>query len=184
MKLRLLLIISGLLVCLNVKANWYMTANAGYMDAESGDAQASAESFKITLATEIHPQWDIELSGQTLAKSDFGEFQIDPSADLGMKGYSLGVAMLGKAANRTGELFYRLGVQYVDAEWEALSGTDGCGSDLAVCVLDDSRFAGVIGVGFDTKLTRSWFVRIEAEYLRGEDDFSAGAGYIGLRYQF
>lgn len=163
----------------------YGAITGGYTDADYSEVSVDGLSYKLTFGHEISRQWYVEAGYQQLF-DDLDDVE-------GAKGDALFLAVLGKAGNQTGELFYRLGVLNVDVQGSEfaidgqcavgdISGTDASGN--AICSFDDGGIAGVVGFGFDFFVGLNSMIRIEAEHIRGQDGLSVNAAYLGFRYNF
>ncbi|MFC3093017.1 hypothetical protein DRW07_02210 [Alteromonas sediminis] len=166
----------------------YGVVGLGYADSEIANSSTSDLSYRLALGHQFDRQWYVELGYQKL---------VDDSGDgpgTGLTADALSISALGKAANRSGELFYRMGLANVDLKGQALVNNDdqcevggviGQTADMVdVCGFDEGVFAGVVGLGFDYHLGLNTMLRLEGEYMFGEDDFSTGAVYVGIRYNF
>ncbi|MFC4700169.1 outer membrane beta-barrel protein [Glaciecola siphonariae] len=159
--------------------NFYGILSAGYVQNEIEDYELDKASYKLGIGYEITPQWYLEAGYQGLGEESASG---DPGSDKA-EFSSLYLSALGKARGQYGELFYRLGVMRVDADIESASELS-CGSEVVACTIGDSLLAGAVGVGFDMYVHHSIMLRFEAEYIKGEQDYSANAAYIGVRYNF
>lgn len=151
----------------------YGLATIGYSDADFANDSEGEISFSLAYGRQIHEQWYAE--GGYYRLFDYSNDVADASGD------ALYAALLGKASNASGELFYKLGVAKVD-----ISSDVQCGSAETplTCAYDDSIAAGLAGLGFDYYLTHSSMVRMEYVFFGGEDNFSAHTFSIGFRYNF
>lgn len=163
----------------------YGVVDFGYTDADFSEIVVEDFSYKLALGHEISRQWYVEAGYQSIF-DDLEEVE-------GAKADALFISVLGKAGNRSGELFYRLGVLNVDVQGREfavegvcalgeVSGTDPSGNTL--CTYDEGGVAGVLGVGFDFFVGLNSMVRLEAEHIRGQNGLSVNAVYLGLRYNF
>lgn len=181
------------------KTKMYAAVAGGYLQGENDVSSAEGGSYKLSIGYELHPQWYLEASYQSLPEQDHlvaatvtGDTQSD--IEPAFKGNIWGLSMLGKAGNRSGELFYRVGILAFNTDYQSLgSGADLCGSanNLSVsgtayslCENSASGMAGVIGLGFDYFIGRNMLIRIEAEHIEGEGGFNSDGGYVGIRYNF
>jgi len=155
----------------------YAVGSILYSDIELGDQALTGLGYKLGLGHQFHPQWYVEAGVQQLADEQ------DPNNRLQADGLYL--SLLGKARNRTGELFYRLGVMRLDLQGEYIPPGSACATVVpSPCAFDNSIMAGNIGLGFDFFLTDRMMMRVEGEYIQGERDFSAGVFTLGVRYNF
>jgi len=166
----------------------YGVVGLGYADTEIANSSAKELSYRLALGHQFDRQWYVELGYQKLVDDD------GDGPGTGLTADALSISALGKAANRSGELFYRLGLANVDLKGQALANDDGqceVGSVVAqtaqmadICGFDEGVLGGVVGLGFDFNLGLNTMLRLEGEYMVGEDDFSSGAVYLGIRYNF
>lgn len=195
-------------VCTSVSANnggFHVVAAAGGAISDVSTNSFPSDdleevSYKLALGYELSQQWAFELAYQDMGDNeltmisdgqaivDFSEQAFDVSA--------VQLSALGKASNRHGELFYRLGVMQVMNEASYRVNASECGVDdtlvanlstdplLSSCLRDNEELAGVIGIGFDFFVYRSLMLRLEMEYIKGEDDYEAQAAYVGFRLNF
>jgi hypothetical protein len=166
----------------------YGVAGVGYGDGDLDGATASGVSYRFAIGHRYHRQWNLELGYQNIVDDEangLGE---------GLSAKAITLSALGKAANRDGELFYRIGLAHIDISGQALADNDGvCAAGSAIgtvadvgtfCGIDENVFGGVVGLGYDAYVGLNSMVRIEGEYIYGESEFSAGAMYIAFRYNF
>lgn len=163
----------------------YGVVTAGYADADYSEIGVENVSYKFALGHELSRQWYIEAGYQQLF-DDLDDVE-------GGKADALFLSVLGKAGNKTGELFYRLGVLNVDVQGSEFAIDGQCalgeigGADAngnAICRYDEGGVAGVVGFGFDFFVGLNSMVRLEAEHIRGQDGLSINAAYLGFRYNF
>jgi hypothetical protein len=166
----------------------YGVVGMGFADGDLDGATANGLSYRFAIGHEYHRQWNFELGYQNIVDeeaSGFGE---------GLAATAITLSALGKASNREGELFYRIGLANIDVTGQTLADNDGvCANGSVIgtvvdvgtfCGVDENVIGGVVGLGFDVYTGLNSMVRIEGEYLYGESEFSAGAVYIGFRYNF
>ncbi len=169
--------------------NFYGVLSAGYVKNEVEEYELNKASYKLGIGYELTSQWYLEAGYQALgeenADADFADIDADKA-----EFSALYLSILGKARGEYGELFYRLGAMRVDADVESVSSLD-CEPGVAPsptvpasCSFDEGLIAGVVGIGFDFYVHHSTMMRFEIEYIKGEKDYVATAGYIGLRYNF
>ena len=184
--------------------NLYGVASLGYSDFDSDFAVEQPENagYKLTLGYQVDRQWYVEFGFQQFADQSL---QLSLPTTLNdaenfeakIQGNAVYAALLGKARGQLGELFYRLGVLNTDVRGQSLSvGSVLCnqgtatvfsvdsGEEYTLCDYDEGGIAGVVGLGFDFFLTARAMIRVEAEHIRGQDDLTINAVYVGLRYNF
>ncbi|MFT4995251.1 MAG: hypothetical protein ACI965_002300 [Paraglaciecola sp.] len=182
--------------------NFYGVFNLGYSDAEVALSDSKSAAYKLGLGYQFDRQWYAEFGFQQLAdvslQRDLPETrEAAQNYQNKMKGIGLYAALLGKASNEVGELYYRLGVLNTDIEGQSLlTGSATCvlgvateftvpsGDAFTLCEYDESGIAGVIGIGFDFYLSGKTMLRAEVEHIKGENDLELSAGFIGIRYNF
>lgn len=176
----------------------YGVVSAGYSEADFDQSKSSGGTYKLALGYEINRQWYAEFGYQRISDSSMltafpTTYTEAQAAELGMQGDALFASVLGKAAGRMGELFYRVGVLKTDFKVQQASVSETCemGQGMAVgiepytiCEFDEGGIAGVFGIGFDFFIGVNTMLRTEVEHIRGENGLSTNAGYIGLRYNF
>jgi hypothetical protein len=166
----------------------YGVVGLGYGDGELDGTSENGIGYRFAIGHQLHRQWNIELGYQSIVDEEangLGE---------GLSATAITLTALGKASNREGELFYRIGLAGIDVSSQTLADEEGvCVNGDAIgtvvdvgtfCGYDETIFGGVIGLGFDVYVGLNSMVRIEGEYLYGENEFSAGAVYVGFRYNF
>lgn len=181
--------------------NMYVVVGGSYSSAEYEDSDVDGAGVKFAVGYQFHPQWYLELGYQQIAGESL-QLSVpseQTSVDLfepGLQSDALFAALLGKAANRVGELFYRIGVKRVDNNGQLLIQGDSCrlgssiqsseiqGIQYQLCEYDEGVLAGVIGLGFDYFVGNKSMIRTEIEYVGGEQDFQASTIFIGYRYNF
>ena len=177
-----LVMMISLLAASSANANVYFVSATGYTEVDYYSQRSSDMPITIAVGYEFHKQWSVEVGYQQLAGEASDTEGVDASA--------VSVALHGKAGNQTGELFYSLGIMAVDAQGVQNADADGqcsAGSLIAtsgLCDLDDTTVAGTIGIGFDTHLGYRAMVRVAAEHVFSNDDFSANVFTVGFRYNF
>lgn len=198
------LVITAWLVSMQLMAaeNTYTIFSLGYSDIDYSEEQAEGVGYKLGLGYQIAPQWYVEMGYQQLL-NDSLYLDVIPTAaqfennDNRMQGDALFVALLGKASSNVGELFYRLGVLKTDIRGQKLYiGDRACDVGLVtsvsveslgngtICDFDNSGAAGVFGLGFDYFIGARTMLRTEIEYIKGKDNLSITALFVGLRYNF
>jgi hypothetical protein len=180
----------------------YGVVSLGYSNSEFAVEQPNNTSYKLTLGYQVDRQWYAEFGFQQLADQSLqlslpttlNEAQ---SYEPKIQATALYAALLGKARGQMGELFYRLGILKTDIRGQSLTaGSLVCkqgtatifsvdsGEEYTLCDYDEGGIAGVVGLGFDFFLTARSMIRVEAEHIRGQNDLTINAAYIGLRYNF
>ncbi|MEM0911891.1 MAG: outer membrane beta-barrel protein [Pseudomonadota bacterium] len=167
---------------------YYGFASAGYAKTELEDIERDRPTFKIGIGYELNREWSFEAGIQSFGNDDGGDF---PTDDATAQYYGVFVSALGRAGNASGELFYRLGLSYVDAEVLDLPTGNVCASGLElvtggtpVCEFDEGVIAGHLGLGFDYFFTPKFTFRTEVEWTRGQDGFDSTGIYLGILYNF
>ena len=163
----------------SAERSFYGTLSGGFVKNEIENYDMDRGSYKIGIGYELTPQWYLEAGYQALGEENAGE-SVQVGSDVA-EFSGIYFSALGKARGQYGELFYRLGALRVDADVQT-SDDLGCGESF--CRIDDSLLAGVIGVGFDLYVHQTTMMRFEVEYIRGEQDYSASAAYVGVRVNF
>lgn len=179
--------------------NNYILLAPQYNDVELNSADSSEAGFTLAFGTEVHPQWYAEV-GYSFLADDHEPDRLSTGGEnqsAGVNASGLYVALLGKAANQSGELFYKLGVMTIDYEGSFLISDRGncegdtfaltfadSGQTLFECALDDTSFAGIVGAGFDFHVGYRSQVRLNVEHIRGADDFQSNSVQLGYRYNF
>ncbi len=160
----------------------YGTFGVGYADTEFSQQSKDGMSYNLAIGHQFMSQWYIELGYQQI---------VDEQQSVeSMKADALYLAILGKAGSYNGELFYKLGVMNVDvAGFERMGESASCGigesiSDSGLCRYDEGSLAGVIGLGYDYHLGLRSMLRLEYNYIGGENDLKAHLVNIGFRYNF
>lgn len=182
--------------------NIYGIFSAGFSDTEFDLNSADGASYKLALGYQFHQQWYVEFGYQQLAdESLLKTLPTTPEQaenfSPGMEGDALVLSFLGKASNKMGELFYRVGVVKADVKSHNLfAGNVGCelgaatsfalsgGEPYTLCEYDEGSVGGVIGLGFDFFVTSRAMLRAEVEHISGENNLSVNAAYVGFRYNF
>lgn len=174
------------------EGNFYGIGATGFATNDIDGQSLDDVSYKLGIGYELGKQWNIELGFQALGEDRLAknELSFDNASQEITAVY---LSALGRAANRHGELFYRIGLVRADVSADFLSTGPDCESGSTgmaglngglVCQLSDSNIAGVIGFGFDFYIHHSTMLRIEIEHIQGQDGFSAQAAYIGFRLNF
>lgn len=148
----------------------YGVVGSGYGDGEYQQIDAGSETLYLAFGHELSPQWYVE--------AGFKRLFDDENELMALKADGLYLALLGKAGGRHGELFYKLGAMRTDIRGQAM--TEAC----ANCQFDDGIVAGMVGLGFDFHVGLNSMIRLEYEYVRGEDEFSANLFNLAFRYNF
>ena len=182
--------------------NVYGIFSAGFTDTEFDTNSEDGASYKLGIGYQFHRQWYLELGYQQLADENLasalpGTVEEAQNFRPGMEGNALFLAFLGKASNRMGELFYRVGVVNADIKSQKLlEGEVACdlggatgltlagGEAYTLCRYDEGSLGGLVGLGFDFFVTPRAMLRVEVEHISGENDFSMNAAYVGFRYNF
>ncbi|MFC3120856.1 hypothetical protein [Agaribacter flavus] len=176
----------------NAKADqgFYGIISLGYAQSDLVDLELDSASYKLGIGYELAPKWYLEAGFQSLGEENVGEL---PSVDGINTEYSaLYLSALGKAQGAYGELFYRLGVMQVSSTIESVPSSEGCQVPQQLstrplgqlCAFDQSLVAGQFGLGFDFYIHHSTILRTEIEWLKGQEDYSAAAVYLGVRLNF
>jgi hypothetical protein len=182
--------------------NLYTVATAGYGETEMLDSSINNFTYKLAVGYQLDRQWYLEAGMQKLVSDSLdegilgSEYGLDDN-ELRLDGSALFLALLGKAAGTSGELFYRIGLLKTDIKGQqSLSGIQECelgsatlintvaGDTYTYCQFDEGGVAGVIGLGFDYFLTSKTMLRTEIEYIKGQNNLKVSAAYVGLRYNF
>ncbi|MCU7555602.1 porin family protein [Alteromonas sp. ASW11-19] len=158
----------------------YGIAGGSFTDLEYSQQGEKGAGFTLAVGHQFHPQWYVEAGYNQL---------IDETTDTGdLKGDALYLALLGKAGNHTGELFYKLGIMNVAMQGSELPVEGNCAlgelSSDGACAFDESGLAGVVGLGFDYHLGLRSMLRVEYNYVGGENDLQAHTVNLAIRYNF
>lgn len=180
----------------------YGVSTIGAANTEFSSADLTSMSYKLGIGYQIERQWYFEAGFQKLANDSLATELPSSMAQLQdgsmpLDATALYAAFLGKAAGPAGELFYRVGLLKTDTKGQqVLQGEQSCalgkGTSIALsaeetytfCEFDEGGIAGVIGIGFDFFIGPRTMLRTEIEYIKGENNFTASAAYLGLRYNF
>ncbi|WP_414828147.1 outer membrane beta-barrel protein [Alteromonas sp. H39] len=160
----------------------YGTFGVGYADTEFSQQTKDGITYNLAIGHQFMSQWYVELGYQQIVDEQEGAES--------MKADALYLAVLGKASSYNGELFYKLGVMNVDvAGVENMLGDGVCDvgdavPELAQCRYDEGSLAGLIGLGYDYHLGMRSMLRLEYNYIGGENDLKAHIVNIGFRYNF
>lgn len=160
----------------------YGLATVGYSDAEFDVTDNSGVAYSLALGHQFSSQWYVEAGYHNLLDEDDG---LDT-----LQAEGLYLAVLGKAGGRIGELYYKLGVMDVDVKGVQGVAGDDCTADdsesdaITYCAVDEGILAGMAGLGFDYHIGLNSMVRLEALYIRGQEDFSTSMINVGFRYNF
>ena len=182
--------------------NLYTVFSVGYSDVELFDNSNEGFGYKMGFGYQIDPQWYVEAGYQQLVHDNLYLTELPTAADVTnnenlQQGDALFLSFLGKASGPTGELFYRLGVLKTDIRGQQLfAGVRECELGQAnvvaiadfgaatMCDYDESGVAGVIGLGFDYFVGARTMMRVELEYIKGQDNLTVANASVGLRYNF
>lgn len=176
--------------------SFYTVLGAGYAESNSQLVDDKGASYRFGVGYQLHRQWNVELGYQQIIKEDFQLPGTNNNAQDGIDASAIYLTLLGKASAQRGELFYRIGALSIDVEEQQFhTGSATCaagqGTTLNVgaqsytqCTLDESVIAGVIGIGYDVRISSNVLIRTEIEHIKGEDDVEFNAAYVGLRYNF
>ncbi len=171
----------------------YGVVSTGFVSNELANTELDKFSYKLAVGYELEKQWSLEFGYQSM-----GEDVLSPQ-ELTLNNQSvevnaLSLSALGKASNRHGELYYRIGVLNVDSSQTFLKAGLPCSENestltlvsdsLSICQTSNSEVAAVLGRGFDFYLHHSTLVRFEVEGIKGADDYSAYGVFIGFRLNF
>lgn len=181
---------------LSAREGFYGISSIGYVSNDLDNAQRTlslkSASYKLAIGYEITNSWNIEAGFQALGEDIFSNEELNlENSSTELTGLFL--AALGKAKNRQGELFYKLGIARVDVTETFLSQSNTCPEttniiamldNAGVCQYSESKLAGILGIGFDFYIHHSTLLRLEVEQMSGEGGYSSSAGFIGLRVNF
>lgn len=164
----------------------YSVVGLGYGDTTLDDSSASGLAYRIAIGYEFQHQWQAEFGLQRLHDEEL------VGSELGFSSQALTLSALGKARNRNGELFYRIGIAYLDVDGQTETNTQNtCNlgtltniDDSSLCSVDEGFVGGILGLGYDLYVGLNNQVRFEAEYILGDNQFSSGAIYVGYKYKF
>lgn len=169
---------------------FYGVAGIGIAETEVEQTSEQGASYRVGLGYELNKQWQFELGFQQLVD------KYDDTLTEGLTSEAVTLSVLGKAANREGELFYRVGIAQIQLEGNVAGNSQGTcevGSILTstantesgtLCYADEQVLGGVIGLGFDRYIGLHNMVRVEVEYLVGESSYSTASLYVGYRHNF
>lgn len=182
--------------------NLYGVVSLGYTDIELSEDANQGLGYKLGFGYQFDPQWYLEAGYQQLIHDNLYVDRLPSSADFNQAEQlqqtdALFLTFLGKASGPMGELYYRLGILKTDMRGQQLLvGARECDLGRAttmqienlgaatICDYDESGVAGVIGLGFDYFVGARTMIRTEIEYIKGQDNLTATAASIGLRYNF
>ncbi|WP_289031724.1 outer membrane beta-barrel protein [uncultured Paraglaciecola sp.] len=201
---RLLLLLLGCVACWQGIAadRLYSVFSLGITNLEVANNSNQNLSYKLGLGYQFHPKWYVEAGYQQLGYDELFVATLPTANEVVnekklIQGDALFLAVLGKASNRYGELFYRLGLLKTDVRGQGLqAGIQECqlgqGTTIEIdnygtatlCDYDEGGVAAVIGLGFDYFVGARTLVRTEIEYIKGQDDLEAASLFVGLRYNF
>ncbi|BFT29596.1 hypothetical protein D210916BOD24_07720 [Alteromonas sp. D210916BOD_24] len=155
----------------------YAVINVGYSKVDTQYDGESDVSYSGGVAYQFHRQWYAE--GGYIVQAD----KSNERFALSSKGPYF--ALLGKAGNQHGELYYKVGVSYLDIEQRFVDSEQSlCDSTQNTCGYQDNIFAGLVGMGFDYYLSKGVMLRVEYTYFAGQNDFSSHVTNLGFRYNF
>ncbi len=158
-------------------SNLYGVVNVGYGKVDTAYEGQSDVSFSAALAYQFHRQWYAE-GGYVVQMDKHTE-----TDSLSSKGPYF--ALLGKAGNEQGELYYKVGIAYLDVQQSFFEGEQpSCEGDGTNCEYQEQLFAGLVGLGFDYYLSKRVQLRMEYTYFAAKNDFSAHLTNVGVRYNF
>lgn len=163
-------------------ANNYLVASVGYATVDSPLVAMANENIEtddvaigLAYGYQFHRQWYAEAGYLKLADKQEGSAALESDAPF--------IAVLGKAGNQTGELFYRLGITSVKTRTTRYAEAGIC--DVAEgCTHEARLLGGMVGLGFDYYMGLKSMLRVEYTYIGGQDDFNAHLVNVGLRYNF
>lgn len=180
--------------------NIYAVLSAGYNKVEFASAEVSGAGYKLGIGYQFAPQWYLETGYQRLADGNSSDRVPTSTAVLSdfkpeFEGDALYIAILGKAAGQIGELFYRVGVLKTDLKGSEIASGNSCQfgrgkafslskQNYQLCQYDEGALAGMLGLGFDFHLGGKHMLRVEAEYIRGQDKLSGSGFHLGYRFNF
>lgn len=163
---------------------FYGVVGVGFSDGEIDDTSSSGLAYRLALGYELTSQWQAELGYQSIVDDEGNEFEEGYSA------HALSVSLLGKARGRSGELFYRIGLAYVDLSGDINTSSSGScsvgvlSSVSNLCVVDESGVGAVLGLGFDYYLGLKNELRFEIEHILADNQFSSTALFANYKYNF
>jgi opacity protein-like surface antigen len=187
-----LLLFVGMPAAIAKDDTFYGILAAGYAANDMDEASLDAFSYKVGVGYELGAQWNVEVGFQMLGEKrlEMNELTLDNGSQ---EISAVTLSALGKARNRHGELFYRIGIMRADVSKDYLDMGDACAgtsntlsqnNNLVLCQSSDSKIAGIVGLGFDFYIHHSTMLRLEVEHIQGQDGLSANAAYIGFRLNF
>lgn len=198
-----LALLSGMFCCQGIAADrLYSVFSLGITNLDIAENSNQNPAYKLGLGYQFDRQWYVEAGYQQLGYDDLYISTLPTANDVikeksVSQGDALYLALLGKASNSYGELFYRLGMLKTDVRGQNVyAGSQECqigqGTSIEVdnygtatlCDYDEAGVAGVIGLGFDVFVGARSLVRTEIEYIKGQNDLAASALFVGFRYNF
>ena len=181
---------------LRAKESFYGISSLGYIaneiENERNVMSLDTLSYKLGIGYEYNESWSFEAGYQALGEDILALDQLSLN-NRSKEITGVYVSALGRARNRNGELFYRLGLMRAELSESYLSTAQTCPNNgqllgmqgtTLLCQNSDARLAGVLGLGFDFYIHHSTLLRIEIEHIRGQDKYSANAIYVGFRLNF
>jgi hypothetical protein len=188
------LFISG--TCKAQDDGFYGVLTAGYAQNETDFGDLDAASYKLALAYVWTKQWSVEAGFQSVADKRLEVHELNQN-NASQELNTVFIAALGKAGNRYGELFYRLGLARAKITTDFLDSNPACAlpsaqapsqlmldEGLNLCRNDSTIVAGIVGIGFDMYIHHKTLLRLEFERLQGEDGFTSNVAYLGFRLNF
>ncbi len=163
---------------------FYGVVGIGFSDGEVDDTSSSGLAYRLALGYELTPQWQAEFGYQSIVDDEGNESEDGYSAQ------ALSVSLLGRAVSRKGELFYRVGLAYVDFSGQtnvSSSGACDIGSLSSVsnlCSVDEGGVGAVLGLGYDYYLDLRNELRFEIEYILADNQYSSTALFVNYKYNF
>ena len=152
-----LLLFVGMPAAVAKDDTFYGILAAGYASNDMDEASLDAFSYKVGVGYELGAQWNVEVGFQMLGEKrlEMNELTLDNGSQ---EISAVTLSALGKARNRHGELFYRIGIMRADVSKDYLDMGDNCAdtsnmlgqnNNLVLCQNSDSKIAGILGLGFD-----------------------------------
>ena len=175
---------------------FYTVVSAGYAESNTQLDKDKGAGYRIGVGYELGRQWYLEVGYQQIIDESAQRPDANTVAKNGVKAGGGYLTLLGKASGAQGELFYRIGALSVKVEEQQYrTGTHTCAAGIGNgfnvgaqaytdCRTDNTAIAGVIGFGYDTRLSRNILIRTEIEHIKGQDDIEFNAAYVGIRYNF
>ncbi|MBO1254188.1 outer membrane beta-barrel protein [Alteromonas sp. 5E99-2] len=163
---------------------FYSVIGVGFSDGEVDNTSSSGVAYRFAIGYELTPQWLVELGYQSIVDDEGSE------SEEGYSAQALSVSLLGRAVSRKGELFYRVGLAYVDFSGQtniSTSGSCDVGSLSTVsslCSVDEGSVGAVLGLGYDYYLDLRNELRFEIEYILADNQYSSTALFVNYKYNF